>query len=98
MGTQLHQPAEAKARESVKSSVAESSIESRNTAAFDAWAQVYDTQANPLLVLEERFLRRLLPDIDGKDILDIGCGTGRWLEHLLRRLLFALGGVVRGAH
>jgi cytosine/adenosine deaminase-related metal-dependent hydrolase/ubiquinone/menaquinone biosynthesis C-methylase UbiE len=80
----------------VKSSVAESSIESRNTAAFDAWAQVYDTQANPLLVLEERFLRRLLPDIDGKDILDIGCGTGRWLEHLLRlgspQSLFGLDG------
>jgi cytosine/adenosine deaminase-related metal-dependent hydrolase/ubiquinone/menaquinone biosynthesis C-methylase UbiE len=54
----------------------------QNTEAFAAWAQVYDAQANPLLALEERFLRRLLPDIDGKDILDVGCGTGRWLEHL----------------
>jgi len=57
-------------------------LTSQNAAAFSAWAHIYDTQANPLLVLEERFLRRLLPAIDGKDILDLGCGTGRWLEYL----------------
>lgn len=56
------------------------SLTPQNAAAFAAWARVYDTQANPLLTLEERFLKCLLPDIDGKDILDIGCGTGRWLE------------------
>jgi cytosine/adenosine deaminase-related metal-dependent hydrolase/ubiquinone/menaquinone biosynthesis C-methylase UbiE len=59
-----------------------SSLSSANSAAFDAWARVYDTQPNPLLSLEERFLKCLLPPIDDKDILDVGCGTGRWLVQL----------------
>ncbi len=53
-----------------------------NNAAFAAWAQVYDAQSNPLLALEERYLRCVLPSVDGKDILDAGCGTGRWLRRL----------------
>src|SRR3982074_545348 len=50
--------------------------------AFDIWAQVYDEQPNPLLALEQRFLIRLLPDVGGLDVLDAGCGTGRWLQLL----------------
>ncbi len=49
---------------------------------FDNWAQVYDEQPNPLLSLEQRFLTRMLPDAAGLDVLDAGCGTGRWLQHL----------------
>jgi cytosine/adenosine deaminase-related metal-dependent hydrolase/ubiquinone/menaquinone biosynthesis C-methylase UbiE len=47
---------------------------------FDRWAEVYDHQANPLLGLEERTLPTLLPSITGSDVLDAGCGTGRWLK------------------
>src|SRR5882724_8310721 len=47
---------------------------------FDLWAEVYDVQSNPLLMLEERHIRPLLPALDGRDVLDIGCGTGRWLS------------------
>lgn len=50
--------------------------------AFDLWASVYDNQLNPLLALEERMLLRLLPDIQKLDVLDVGCGTGRWLKLL----------------
>lgn len=49
---------------------------------FDIWAQVYDEQPNPLLALEKRFLSRMLPDVAGLDVLDAGCGTGRWLQLL----------------
>ena len=52
-----------------------------NADAFAAWAAVYDEQDNPLLCLEERMLHRMLPDSKGKDVLDIGCGTGRWLTY-----------------
>jgi cytosine/adenosine deaminase-related metal-dependent hydrolase/ubiquinone/menaquinone biosynthesis C-methylase UbiE len=49
---------------------------------FDIWAQVYDEQPNPLLALEQRFLSRMLPDVAGLDVVDAGCGTGRWLQLL----------------
>jgi cytosine/adenosine deaminase-related metal-dependent hydrolase/ubiquinone/menaquinone biosynthesis C-methylase UbiE len=61
--------------------------------AFDTWAQVYDEQANPLLSLEQRFLSQMLPDIDGLDVLDAGCGTGRWLQLLASSHSMSLIGV-----
>jgi len=49
---------------------------------FDEWAEVYDTEPNPLLRLEQRTLPPIMPSAKGLDILDIGCGTGRWLKYL----------------
>jgi cytosine/adenosine deaminase-related metal-dependent hydrolase/ubiquinone/menaquinone biosynthesis C-methylase UbiE len=56
--------------------------EVRNTRAFAVLAESYDTQVNPLLALEERYLRQMLPSIAGLDVLDAGCGSGRWLGSL----------------
>ncbi|MBI1940227.1 MAG: methyltransferase domain-containing protein [Acidobacteria bacterium] len=49
------------------------------------WAKTYDRDPNPLLALEERELEPLLPDLSGKSVLDVACGTGRWLRKLLWR-------------
>jgi ubiquinone/menaquinone biosynthesis C-methylase UbiE len=52
---------------------------------YERWAPTYDQVPNPLLNLEERKLTALLPDLMGKHILDLACGTGRWLEKLMAR-------------
>ncbi|MFB3920157.1 MAG: class I SAM-dependent methyltransferase [Terriglobia bacterium] len=50
--------------------------------AYNRWAARYDAP-NPLHALEERVLKPLLPAVSGKRVLDVACGTGRWLEKLL---------------
>jgi len=52
---------------------------------YRLWAATYDHDPNPLLALEERALEPLLPNLQGKDLLDVGCGTGRWLRPLMSR-------------
>lgn len=61
--------------------------------AFAAWSEVYDVHPNPLLALEERFLTELLPEVRGLDIVDVGCGTGRWLMRLANRSASSLTGI-----
>lgn len=64
-----------------------------NAEAFAAWATVYEQQKNPLLMLEERYLSRLLPDTRDKTVMDLGCGTGRWLKHFTRAGVTSLCGI-----
>ena len=52
---------------------------------YKRWAATYDQFPNPLLAREERYIMPLLPDLTGKDVLDLACGTGRWLQKLLQR-------------
>lgn len=52
---------------------------------YARWAPVYDDRPNPLLAREERYLNPLVADLRGKSVLDIACGTGRWLEKLALR-------------
>jgi len=63
---------------------AEFGTTTENEHAFAAWAKVYDTQPNPLLALEERYLSRILPHTKDRHILDVGCGSGRWLSRLVQ--------------
>ena len=49
---------------------------------YDRWALVYDHDGNPLVALEEPFVRVAVGDVRGQAVLDLGCGTGRhtlWL-------------------
>lgn len=49
---------------------------------YERWASSYDQAHNPLLNLEARKLVALLPNLSGKCVLDLACGTGRWLERI----------------
>ena len=49
---------------------------------YKRWALSYDTVPNPLLACEERHLLPLLSDVSHKRVLDLACGTGRWLTKL----------------
>lgn len=48
--------------------------------AYRTWAGSYDRDPNPMLSLEKRYLEPLLPPVAELDVVDFGCGTGRWLE------------------
>jgi malonyl-CoA O-methyltransferase len=50
-------------------------------AGYDRWAEFYDEEDNPLILLEESHLGPLLGEVAGLTVLDLGCGTGR---HALR--------------
>jgi ubiquinone/menaquinone biosynthesis C-methylase UbiE len=51
---------------------------------YDLWAPTYDLDPNPLLAAEKRVLGPLLKTTGDKVVLDVACGTGRWLETLIR--------------
>ncbi|HXI82888.1 MAG TPA: class I SAM-dependent methyltransferase [Verrucomicrobiae bacterium] len=44
---------------------------------YDLWAAIYDEDGNPLIAIEEPLVDRLLGDVRGLAVADIGCGTGR---------------------
>ena len=48
---------------------------------YDRWAEVYDAEDNPLVLLEELHIGPLVGHMAGLAVADIGCGTGR---HALR--------------
>lgn len=51
-------------------------------AAYDSWAESYDRDANRTRDLDAEVLRRHELDIAGRDVLEIGCGTGKNTEWL----------------
>jgi hypothetical protein len=46
-------------------------------AGYDRWAEVYDGEDNPLVLLEEMHIGPLAGKVAGLAVADIGCGTGR---------------------
>jgi ubiquinone/menaquinone biosynthesis C-methylase UbiE len=53
--------------------------------AYNSWASQYDTNLNRTRDLEAISLRETLSDIDFKDCLEIGCGTGKNTEWLHKK-------------
>src|SRR5580698_3669597 len=56
---------------------------------YDLWAAIYDEDGNPLIAIEEPLVDRLLGEVRGLAVADIGCGTGR---HAIR--LASAGAIV----
>jgi malonyl-CoA O-methyltransferase len=53
-------------------------------AGYDRWAEFYDGDDNPLILLEELRIAPLLAGFGGLSVADIGCGTGRHALRLAR--------------
>jgi SAM-dependent methyltransferase len=48
--------------------------------AYRVWAATYDDAPNPVTWLLNRHLEEFAGDVRGKRVLDVGCGTGRWIS------------------
>ena len=46
-------------------------------AGYDRWAEFYDEEDNPLVLLEEKHIGLLAGNVTRLAVADIGCGTGR---------------------
>jgi ubiquinone/menaquinone biosynthesis C-methylase UbiE len=58
--------------------------------AYDRWAASYDTDSNATRDLDAIIVRRSAPDATGRDVLEVGCGTGKntaWLAERARSLV-----------
>src|SRR5262249_13504622 len=53
-------------------------------AGYDRWAEFYDEDDNPLILLEDEHLPPLLGSVSELAVADIGCGTGRHALRLAR--------------
>lgn len=82
MNSALKVETELRVADSQETTTADSSLLVPVAEGYDRWAPIYDHAPNPLLACEERYLLPLLTDLGGKTVLDLACGTGRWLERL----------------
>ena len=59
-------------------------------AAYDRWSASYDVDRNATRDLDAEILRRTPLDLDGRDVIELGCGTGKntvWLAERARTVL-----------
>lgn len=52
---------------------------------YRIWAGEYDRDPNPLLALEMRLLSSRIGPLNGLRVIDVGTGTGRWMEYARTR-------------
>lgn len=66
--------------EAERSSLPLSFVDARD--GYERWAPTYDDFPNPLLAREQRHVIPLLPELRNCRVLDLACGTGRWLSQI----------------
>jgi len=68
--------------------------------AYALWATSYPAHAhNPVMRAEERAMLGLMPGtLRGQAVLDVGCGSGRYMLHVLRRGAARVTGVDLSPH
>ncbi len=60
--------------------------------AYRILAEEYDASPNALIALEQRIMAPLLPeDLEGRTVIDVASGTGRWALYCRRRGARAIG-------
>jgi malonyl-CoA O-methyltransferase len=59
--------------------------------AYARWASTFDGENSAIVALETRCLIPRMPGVAGRRFLDIGCGTGRWLQWSVERGARAAG-------
>jgi malonyl-CoA O-methyltransferase len=52
--------------------------------AYRLWAQTWESDPSPIVSLEARVLAPWLAGLAGRRVLDVSCGTGRWMEFASR--------------
>lgn len=52
---------------------------------YDFWAKRYDKDPNLAIFLEEKLIKSFIGNVKNKDILDLGCGTGRYTLPLAKK-------------
>lgn len=80
MDATVHRPSKAQGRKPVNSAKQVGVEEG-----YKRWAAAYDQTINPILALEERHITPLLGTFEERAVLDLACGTGRWLQKLVAR-------------
>lgn len=48
---------------------------------YDLWALTYSSESNPIKDLSNKLVESMLPVLNGKSVLDAGCGTGHFCLH-----------------
>lgn len=62
-----------------------SEANTKNSKSYDQWSSFYDEYPNPTVAIDQITFPKLWRHVTGKNVLEIGCGTGRHTEGLLLR-------------